>query len=161
VRTSGTLGIAGLAFAFLLAWLADRSGSAMIVGAFAAGLVLYRLPQRHEIEKAATAIGHFFVPVFFATVGAAVTLELDDGRVQRGGVALTAVGPQNLRAKAAEESLASAEPTETNFEEAAGLAAEAAEPASDLRGSADYKRETVRVFVRRGLGAAHEMATAA
>jgi len=97
----------------------------------------------------------------FATVGAAVTLELDDGRVQRGGVALTAVGPRNLRAKAAEESLASAEPTETTFEEAAGLAAEAAEPASDLRGSADYKRETVRVFVRRGLGAAHEMATAA
>jgi len=97
----------------------------------------------------------------FATVGTAVTLELDDGRVRRAGVGLTAVGPRNVRAKAAEDSLAGAEPNEAAFEEAARLAAEAAEPASDLRGSADYKRETVRVFLRRGLAAAHEMATAA
>jgi aerobic carbon-monoxide dehydrogenase medium subunit len=94
----------------------------------------------------------------FATVGAAVALELDDGIVRRGGVALTAVGPRNLRAKAAEESLAGAEPTEAAFEEAAWLAAEAAEPASDVRGSAEYKRETARVFVRRGLAAAQRMA---
>jgi aerobic carbon-monoxide dehydrogenase medium subunit len=96
----------------------------------------------------------------FATVGAAVTLELDDGLVRRAGVSLTAVGPRNVRAKAAEESLAGAEPTEASFEEAARLAAEAAEPASDVRGSAEYKRETARVFVRRGLAAAHRMATA-
>jgi Kef-type K+ transport system membrane component KefB len=74
IRASGALGVFALAFAFLLAWLADRSGSAMIVGAFAAGLVLYRLPQRHDIEKAATTIGHFFVPIFFASVGSAVDL---------------------------------------------------------------------------------------
>ena len=74
IRVAGALGIMGLAFAFLLAWLAQRSGSAMIVGAFAAGLVLYKLPQRHAIEKATTSLGHFFVPIFFASVGAAVDL---------------------------------------------------------------------------------------
>jgi Kef-type K+ transport system membrane component KefB len=74
IRTAGALGIFGLAFAFLLSWLAQRSGSAMIVGAFAAGLVLFKLPQRHAIEKAATSLGHFFVPIFFASVGAAVDL---------------------------------------------------------------------------------------
>jgi aerobic carbon-monoxide dehydrogenase medium subunit len=96
----------------------------------------------------------------FATVGAAVSLELDDGHIARAGIGLTAVAPQNLHAKAAEEALAGAEPGEEAFDEAARLAADAAEPVSDLRGSADYKRETARVFVRRGLAAAHEMATA-
>lgn len=74
LKVAGALGVLGLTFAFLLAWLADRSGSAMIVGAFAAGLVLHRVPQRPEIEKATSTIGHFFVPVFFASVGAAVDL---------------------------------------------------------------------------------------
>ncbi len=75
IRAAGALGLFGLAFAFLMAWLAQRSGSAMIVGAFAAGLVLFKLPQRHDIEKATTTIGHFFVPIFFASVGAAVDLK--------------------------------------------------------------------------------------
>lgn len=88
IRTAGALGILGLTFAFMLAWLAQRSGSAMIVGAFAAGLVLYKLPQRHEIEKASTTIGHFFVPVFFASVGAAVDLRalIDPQALALGGV---------------------------------------------------------------------------
>jgi Kef-type K+ transport system membrane component KefB len=37
--------------------------------------VLYRLPQRDKIIKSTTAIGHFFVPIFFAAVGAAVDLK--------------------------------------------------------------------------------------
>lgn len=74
IKGGGALGLFALAFAFLLAFLAQRAGSAMIVGAFAAGLVLYQLPQRHEVEKAVTTVGHFFVPIFFASVGAAVDL---------------------------------------------------------------------------------------
>ncbi|HVE78951.1 MAG TPA: cation:proton antiporter [Gemmatimonadaceae bacterium] len=93
VRTAGALGVAALAFAFGLAWLAARTGSAMIVGAFAAGLVLNRTPQRAEIERATTAIGHFFVPIFFAAVGAAVDLRaVADPRALTVGAALTAVG---------------------------------------------------------------------
>lgn len=72
VRVTGALGIIALGFALLLAWLATKEGSAMIIGAFAAGLILHPTPQRKEIEHSATQIGFFFVPIFFASVGAAV-----------------------------------------------------------------------------------------
>ena len=87
----------------------------------------------------------------FATVGVAVQVELDDGRVKRAGIGLTSVGPSNLKARAAEEALAGAEPTDEAIAEAARLAAQAAEPRGDVRGSADYKRDVVRVFVQRGM----------
>ena len=74
IKSSGALGLFGLAFAFALALLAQLVGSALIIGAFAAGLVLFGIPQRQEIERATTTIGHFFVPIFFASVGAAVDL---------------------------------------------------------------------------------------
>lgn len=88
IRAAGALGLVGLAFAFLLALLAQRFGSAMIVGAFAAGVVLNKLPQRQQIEKEATTIGHFFVPIFFASVGAAVDLRalMDPSALALGGV---------------------------------------------------------------------------
>ena len=97
----------------------------------------------------------------FATVGAAVALEMSNGRVGRAGIALTAVGPGNVHATAAEQALAGNEPTDEAFDEAARLAADATEPVSDVRGSADYKRDVARVFVRRGLAAARDMAQAA
>lgn len=91
IKTSGALGLIALAFAFGLAWLAYVSGSAMIIGAFAAGLVLHGTPQRHEIERATTTIGFFFVPIFFAAVGAQVDLgALADPRALAIGGALIA-----------------------------------------------------------------------
>jgi carbon-monoxide dehydrogenase medium subunit len=87
----------------------------------------------------------------FATVGVAVHLSMADGRVGRAGIALTAVGPTNLRATAAEEALAGSELTDEAIAEAARLAAEAAQPHSDTRGSADYKRTVVRVFTERAV----------
>jgi len=94
----------------------------------------------------------------YATVAAAVQVEMSDGRIGRAGIALTAVGPQNLRATAAEEALAGAEPSDGALDEAARMAAEVAEPFDDLRGSAAYKRQVARVFVRRGLTRALEIA---
>jgi Kef-type K+ transport system membrane component KefB len=44
----------------------------MIIGAFAAGLLLRGTPHAHEIEKGVAHLGHFFVPIFFIAVGAAV-----------------------------------------------------------------------------------------
>jgi carbon-monoxide dehydrogenase medium subunit len=92
----------------------------------------------------------------FATVGVAVHLSMDDGRVGRAGIALTAVGPTNLRATAAEEALAGSELTDEAIAEAGRLAAQAAQPYSDIRGSADYKRTVVRVFTERGLKTVRE-----
>jgi Kef-type K+ transport system membrane component KefB len=74
VQMEGVLGPVALAFALLLAWLAAEAGSATIIGAFAAGLVLHNTPQRHDIEHAVTNLGHFVVPIFFASVGASVDL---------------------------------------------------------------------------------------
>jgi aerobic carbon-monoxide dehydrogenase medium subunit len=89
----------------------------------------------------------------FASVGVAVHLDFDGDRVRRAGIGLTAVGPANIKATAAEGALVGKALEAPVVEEAAGLAADAANPVSDLRGSADYKREIVRVFVRRALHA--------
>jgi carbon-monoxide dehydrogenase medium subunit len=87
----------------------------------------------------------------FATVGVAVHVAFDDGRVRRAGIALTAVGPLNFRATAAEEALTGRSLDDDAIAEAARLAAEAAEPRDDVRGTAEYKRNVVRVFVERAL----------
>jgi carbon-monoxide dehydrogenase medium subunit len=97
----------------------------------------------------------------FATVAAALHLSLSDGTIERAGIGLTAVGSKNLQPTDAEASLAGAEPTEAAFAEAGRLAAEASSPVTDVRGSADYKRHVVDVFVRRGLATALEKARAA
>ncbi len=62
--------------AFGLAWLASVAGSAMIIGAFAAGLLLRGTPHAHEIEKGVASLGHFFVPLFFVAVGASVDIQV-------------------------------------------------------------------------------------
>jgi aerobic carbon-monoxide dehydrogenase medium subunit len=94
----------------------------------------------------------------FATVAAAATLEIDGERVSRVGIGLTAVAPRNLKAKDAEQGLRGAEPTDEALDEAAGTAAEIAEPVDDVRGSAEYKRDALRVLVRRALADSREMA---
>ena len=68
INLPGTPTILALILAFSLAWLANRVGSAMILGAFAAGLLLASSPRLHDIEKGITSLGHFFVPLFFVAV---------------------------------------------------------------------------------------------
>jgi carbon-monoxide dehydrogenase medium subunit len=93
----------------------------------------------------------------YATAAVAVHLSFSNGSIERAGIALTGVGPRNLRAHAAEEALAGAALDDEAIGEAARLAAEAAEPHDDERGSADYKRNVVRVFTERGLRKAREV----
>ena len=94
----------------------------------------------------------------FATVGVAVQVEMEGDKIARAGIGLTAVGSHNLRAKEAERSLQGKAPTDEAFAEAGRLAAAAAEPSSDNRGSAEYKKDVVRVFVQRGLKTAVQRA---
>jgi carbon-monoxide dehydrogenase medium subunit len=94
----------------------------------------------------------------FATVGVAVQVEMANGTIGRAGIALTGVGSTNIHAADAEASLSGAEPNEATFAEAGRLAGATANPVSDVRGSADYKRHVVEVYVRRGLARAVEMA---
>jgi len=74
VDLPGTPTILALLLALGLAWLANYAGSATIIGAFAAGLLIRETPDAHEIERGIASLGHFFVPVFFVVVGAAVDL---------------------------------------------------------------------------------------
>jgi carbon-monoxide dehydrogenase medium subunit len=87
----------------------------------------------------------------YATAAVAVQVALANGHVGEIGIGLTGVGPTNVRAAAAEDSLRGAEPTDAAIRDAAALAAEAAQPQSDIRGTADYKRSLVRVLCERGL----------
>jgi carbon-monoxide dehydrogenase medium subunit len=87
----------------------------------------------------------------YATAAVAVQVTLENGHVGEAGIALTGVGPINVRASAAEDALRGAEPSQAAIAEAAQLAAEAAEPMTDIRGTAEYKRNVIRVFTERGL----------
>ncbi|HEX6941115.1 MAG TPA: cation:proton antiporter [Longimicrobiales bacterium] len=67
-----TVATMALVLAFLLAYVADAAGSALIIGAFTAGVLLEPTPQAALIQEGITRLGHFFVPIFFVSVGAAV-----------------------------------------------------------------------------------------
>jgi len=94
----------------------------------------------------------------FATVGVAVQVSLNNGSIGTAGIGLTSVGSRNLKATAAEEALRGQQPTDQVIAEAARLAADAAEPKGDIRGSAAYKKDMVRLFVQRGLKTAIKQA---
>jgi aerobic carbon-monoxide dehydrogenase medium subunit len=94
----------------------------------------------------------------FATVGVAVHVAFSNGSVDKAGIALTGVGPMNLRAEGAEQALAGSALDDQAIGEAARLAAEAAQARTDLRGTEEYKRNVVRVFTERGLRKAAEVA---
>jgi carbon-monoxide dehydrogenase medium subunit len=87
----------------------------------------------------------------FATVAVSVHVELEGRKVKKAGIGLTSVSETNMKAKQAEQSLIGKELTDDVIAEAARLAAAAAEPKDDIRGSAAYKKDVVRVFVQRGL----------
>ena len=92
----------------------------------------------------------------FATAGAAVYLWLDSkGACEKVGIGLTAVGPKAIKADKAEESLLGQKPTDVDAVKlAARLASESADPVSDVRGSADYKRSLLQMLVSRAVKAA-------
>ena len=76
INLPGTPTMLAVMVAFGLAWLASVSGSALIIGAFAAGLLLRDTPQAHEMERGVANLGHFCVRLFFVAVGAAVDLSV-------------------------------------------------------------------------------------
>ena len=85
----------------------------------------------------------------FATVGVAVSVEMSGDSIARAGIGLTGVGPATINASDAAAALVGTALDSDAVDVAAQLAAEAAQPRSDHRGSADYKRHVVATFVRR------------
>lgn len=88
----------------------------------------------------------------YAVAAAAAFLVLDEaGRITRSGIGLTNVYYKPLRAEAAENALLGQEPSDELFRTAAELTAQAADPSSDLRGPAEYKRAVARTMTLRAL----------
>jgi len=95
----------------------------------------------------------------FATAAAAVQLTLGaGGQVERVGIALTNAGPTPVKAAEAERFLLGKRLDEATIAEAARLAAKAATPTADRRGTVAYKREMARVLTARALRKAAERA---
>jgi aerobic carbon-monoxide dehydrogenase medium subunit len=95
----------------------------------------------------------------FATAGVAVQLTLGaDGTCARAGIGLTNVGPTPIRAGRAEALLRGHRPDDAAIREAAKAAAAESDPAEDLRGSVEYKRDLVRVLTARAIRRALERA---
>jgi CO/xanthine dehydrogenase FAD-binding subunit len=87
-----------------------------------------------------------------AVVGAAALVAVDGrGKCRFARIALTAVAPTCLRAEHAEKALQGRQVTDDAIAEAAHAAADAARPIDDVRASADYRREMVRVITSRAI----------
>ena len=95
----------------------------------------------------------------FATAAVAAQVTLDGkGGCQKVGIGLTNVGPTPLKAGQAENFLRGKKADQSNIEQAAALAAADAQPSSDLRGPAEYKKGLVKELTRRALTRAVERA---
>jgi Kef-type K+ transport system membrane component KefB len=92
MRVRGVLVAAAVAVAFGLAGLAELAGSAHILGAFAAGLILSGVNQFDTIERELKPVVSIFAPMFFVVVGASVDLRLlDPSREGAGSVLVLTV----------------------------------------------------------------------
>lgn len=87
----------------------------------------------------------------YPTVGVAVAVQLQDGRVSDARIALNAVGPTVVRGREAEDILRGQAPTPELLRAAAATVPPITDPVSDHRGSANYKSRMAEVFTRRAL----------
>ncbi|HET9589253.1 MAG TPA: xanthine dehydrogenase family protein subunit M [Anaerolineales bacterium] len=95
----------------------------------------------------------------FGTVAVAAQVELDENdNFVSVGLGLTNVGLTAIQAAAAEDFLKGKAASEDNIRQAASLAAEAAQPIADFRGSEEYKRSLVKTYTVRALRKAVERA---
>src|SRR2546428_41049 len=85
----------------------------------------------------------------FATVGVAITLRAKDGICEDVRLALNSVAPIIVRAKRAEHALMGKPIADSALRDMGEIASTEVDPMDDNRGSAEYKRELVKVLVRR------------
>jgi aerobic carbon-monoxide dehydrogenase medium subunit len=95
----------------------------------------------------------------FAAAAVAVQLSLNsNGTVARAGIALTNAGPTPIEAVKAQQFISGKAPDANTILETARLAAQAASPSADRRGSVEYKREMARVLAARAIKTALDRA---
>jgi CO/xanthine dehydrogenase FAD-binding subunit len=89
-----------------------------------------------------------------AVVGASATVTLRDETIEGAAVAITALAPTIRLVPAAAQALVGTDGGAEAVQAAARAAADATEPISDVRASADYRRAMTEVLTRRVVGAA-------
>ena len=94
----------------------------------------------------------------FATVGIAITLRISDGICDDVRLGLNSVASTIVHAKRAEAVLRGKAINDELLREMGDVAASECDPTDDNRGSAEYKRELVKVLVRRAANEAIERA---
>ena len=109
------------------------------------GSVYYKLTTRRAMD--------------IAFIGVAVLIELDgDNRIKKARIALGAVSPTPIRVPAAEAKLEGTDLSDEVIQAAAALATQACQPISDLRASAEYRKEMVHKLCKRGMQTAYHHA---
>ena len=94
----------------------------------------------------------------FATVGVAITLQAKNGTCEDVRIGLNSVASTIVRARKAEDVLRGKPIDDATLREMGEVASTECDPTDDNRGSADYKREMVKVLVRRAAKEAFQRA---
>jgi Na+:H+ antiporter len=98
LRARGMVVGLSLAFALAMAAFAARAGSALIIGAFAAGLILKGTRHAHTVEEQIRPVAAVLAPIFFVNVGAAADVSLLDPRAEGAAGLLLVAGTLTLLA---------------------------------------------------------------
>lgn len=113
----------------------------------------------HQPPRTGTAflkLGRLSVDIALVNVAVKVSLEFDNDICEDVRIVMGAVAPIPMRARKAEEWLRGKNLETSRIEEVALVASAETKPISDVRSSANYRREMSRVLVKRGLEQALE-----
>jgi carbon-monoxide dehydrogenase medium subunit len=129
------------------------------VGLFESSLAKGELLIEIRIPKPADGSGGAYLKIErkvgdYAVAAVAVQLQMAAGSIKTVRIGLTNVCAIPSRAKNAEAALTSKVPTEDVLDAAGKAAAAECDPSADLRGKVDYKRDLVRVLVKRAVRSA-------
>jgi carbon-monoxide dehydrogenase medium subunit len=113
-------------------------------------------PAPHSAGRYLRFIPRNEMDIAVVGVGALLALSGPGGTITAARIALGAVAPTPLFVPEAGESLIGKAPTEEAFAEAAALAQSAARPITDMRGTAEHRKQLVVVLTRRALQGALE-----
>ena len=137
----------------------------LFVGLFETSLAHDELLTEIRIPKPGVGSGGAYLKIErkvgdYAVAAVAIQLTLDGGRCTAARLALTNVSSVPMRSQGAEQALIGQELTADVLEAAGRAAAAECDPSNDLRGTAEYKRDLVRVLVKRAVRKAAERAGA-
>ena len=115
--------------------------------------ILVKAPSKDTVS---TFLKHRRTGVDLAIVNVAVVAKVKKNKFESIKIALGGVAPTPIRAVEAEEKLKGAGCTDENIETAAEIASGETRPISDVRASAEYRKELAKVLVKRAIKSALE-----